>query len=156
RALWAAAEAYEGPFGAYVKFLLLTATRRNEAADMRRSELVDAATWVIPASRYKTGMDTLIPLSRAAQDVINRVPVISPGDFVFTYDGRRPIRSFVRPKKDFDRLSGVTGWRLHDLRRTARTLLSRAGILADIAERCLGHAIGGVRATYDRHEFEQE
>ena len=156
RALWKAADAYEGPFGAYIKFLLLTAARRNEAADMRRSELVDAATWVIPAARYKTAMDTLIPLSAAAQAVINNVPVISPGDIVFTYDGRRPLRSFVRPKKDLDKLSGVADWRLHDLRRTARTLLSRAGVAADIAERCLGHAIGGVRATYDRHEFEQE
>ena len=156
RSLWKAADAYEGPFGAYIKFLLLSATRRNEAADMKRSELVDAATWVIPASRYKTALDTLIPLSRAAQDVINKVPAISPGDFVFTYDGRRPFRSFVRPKKEFDTSSGVTGWTLHDLRRTARTLLSRSGVDADVAERCLGHAIGGVRATYDRHEFEQE
>ena len=156
RALWKAADEYEGPFGAYIKFLLLTATRRNEAADMRRSELVDAATWVIPASRYKTAMDTLIPLSHAAQDVINAIPLISPGDLVFTYDGCRPFRSFVRPKKEFDKTSGVTGWTIHDLRRTARTLLSRAGVDADIAERCLGHAIGGVRATYDRHEFEQE
>jgi integrase len=156
RAIWRAAEAYEGPFGAYIKFLLLTAARRNEAADMRRSELVDAYTWVIPAARYKTAMDTLVPLSRAACDVINTIRVIGPGDLVFTYDGRRPFRSFVRPKKDFDRLSGVTGWRLHDLRRTARTLMSRAGVDADVAERCLGHAIGGVRATYDRHEFEQQ
>jgi hypothetical protein len=34
--------------------------------------------------------------------------------------------------------------------------LSRAGVDSDIAERCLGHAIGGVRAVYDRHEFEPE
>ena len=156
RSIWRAAEAYEGPFGAYIKFLLLTATRRNEAADMRRSEFVDQETWVIPAARYKTAMDTLIPLSRAAREVINAVPMIGPGDLVFTYDGRRPLRSYVRPKRDLDRVSGVTGWRLHDLRRTARTLLSRAGVEADIAERCLGHVIGGVRGTYDRHAYEQE
>ena len=42
----------------------------------------------------------------------------------------------------------MTGWRLHDLRRTARSLMSRAGVSADIAERCLGHIIGGVRAVY--------
>jgi hypothetical protein len=35
-------------------------------------------------------------------------------------------------------------------------LLSRAGIDADIAERCLGHTIGGVRSVYYRHEYEQE
>jgi integrase len=47
------------------------------------------------------------------------------------------------------------GWRLH-LRRTARSLLSRAGVNPDIAERCLGHAIGGVRGVYDRHSYENE
>jgi integrase len=45
---------------------------------------------------------------------------------------------------------------LHDLRRTSRTLLSRAGVAPDTAERCLGHAIVGVRATYDRHEYQSE
>ena len=45
---------------------------------------------------------------------------------------------------------------MHDLRRTARTLLSRAGISADIGERCLGHVIGGVRRHYDLHEYETE
>jgi integrase len=52
--------------------------------------------------------------------------------------------------------TGTNGWRVHDLRRTARTLLSRAGINSDVAERCLGHTIGGVRGIYDRHAFENE
>ena len=47
-------------------------------------------------------------------------------------------------------------WTIHDLRRTARTLMSRAGVNADIAERCLGHVIAGVRGIYDRHRFEEE
>lgn len=34
--------------------------------------------------------------------------------------------------------------------------MSRAGVNADHAERCLGHAIAGVRSTYDRHRFEKE
>jgi integrase len=156
RAIWKAADEFEGPFGRYIQFILLTATRRNEALDMRRSELVGADTWVIPAERYKTKRDLLVPLSRAAQSVINAIPIILPGDVVFTNDGRRAMGGLVRPKKAMDAASGVTGWVIHDLRRTARTLMSRAGVDADVAERCLGHAIGGVRATYDRHEFEQE
>ena len=47
-------------------------------------------------------------------------------------------------------------WTLHDLRRTARSLMSRAGVLADIAERVLGHVIPGVRGVYDRHEYAAE
>jgi integrase len=50
----------------------------------------------------------------------------------------------------------MANWTLHDLRRTARTLLSRAKVPADHAERCLGHVIGGVRGVYDRHGFLDE
>ena len=34
--------------------------------------------------------------------------------------------------------------------------MSRAGVPADVAERCLAHTIGGVRGTYDRHEYHAE
>ena len=57
---------------------------------------------------------------------------------------------------DFDKASGVKWYTIHDLRRTARSLLSRAGVNADVAERCLGHVIGGVRGIYDRHEYFEE
>jgi integrase len=52
--------------------------------------------------------------------------------------------------------SGTSNWTLHDLRRTARTLMSRARVDPDHAERCLGHVIGGIRANYDVHEYEDE
>jgi integrase len=45
---------------------------------------------------------------------------------------------------------------MHDLRRTARSLMSRAGVRPDIAERVLGHAIGGVHGIYDRHSYREE
>ena len=156
RKVWLAADTLPGPFGRYVQSLLLTATRRNEAAGMRRSELVDDVTWVIPGSRCKGKRDVLIPLSAAAQRIIQGMPIIDDGDLVFTNNGRRAIGNFVDPKRLLDKASGVSGWRLHDLRRTARTLLSRAGVDADVAEKCLGHAVGSIRATYDRHSFEQE
>src|SRR5262249_36077379 len=70
RNVWMAAEQNKGPFGAFVRFMLLTATRRGEAAGLRRSELLDAQTWIIPGARYKSGKDTLIPLSQAAQKII--------------------------------------------------------------------------------------
>jgi hypothetical protein len=34
--------------------------------------------------------------------------------------------------------------------------MSRAGVQSDIAERCLGHVIGGVRGIYDRHRYLEE
>ena len=47
-------------------------------------------------------------------------------------------------------------WVVHDLRRTARSLMSRAGVRPDIAERVLGHAISGVEGIYDRHDYRAE
>jgi integrase len=45
---------------------------------------------------------------------------------------------------------------LHDLRRTARSLLSRAGVSSEHAERIMGHAIEGVEGVYDRHSYRDE
>ena len=73
-------------------------------------------------------------------------PSKQPGDLLREYASKR----------DFDKTCGVTGWTLHDLRRTARSLMSQAGVDADHAERALGHVIAGVRGTYDRHEFREE
>jgi integrase len=157
RAIWLAAEQDKGPFGSYLRFLLLTAARRSEAAGLRRSELTDGGkSWLIPAARYKSKRDTLIPLSGVAQAIVAAMPVLPGGDYVFGADGRRAFTNFAESKAAFDRACGVTGWRIHDLRRTARTLLSRAGVGADVAERCLGHALIGVRRIYDRHEFQAE
>ena len=61
RRIWTAAQ---GPFGHFIKFLLLTATRRGEAANAHRREFAEAV-WVIPGKRYKTGTDHLVPLSSA-------------------------------------------------------------------------------------------
>jgi integrase len=152
RRVWLAAEKYASPFGAYIRFVLLTAARRNEAL-LRRAELHDeGANFIVPAARYKTGHDTLLPLSRAAQEIIRAQP--AEGEWVFaSASGRSAVGNLARHKKTFDAACGVSGWTLHDLRRTARTLLSRAGVAADIAERCLGHVIGGVRRHYDLHQY---
>jgi integrase len=159
QAVWRATEASQSTFGYFVRFLLLTAARRNEAARMARSEL-SGNEWTIPEDRYKTGLDFLIPLSPAAAALLAEIPVIKIGRrndaWVFTTDGKRPLGGFSKFKRAFDEACGVTGWTLHDLRRTARSLMSRAGVDADIAERCLGHVIGGVRGTYDRYEYRDE
>jgi len=155
RAIWRAADATEGPFGRLVQFLLLTAARRNEAAQMKRSEL-SGAEWTLPAARNKTKVDLVRPLSAAARSVLELVPALAGCDYVFSTDARNPISGFSRFKQRIDKACGVTGWTLHDLRRTARSLMSRAGVNSDHAERCLGHVITGVRGTYDRHEYADE
>jgi integrase len=155
RAVWRSAEAQGGQWGALLRFLLLTATRRNEARGMRRAELSNG-DWLIPSARSKTKRELLLPLSAAAQCVLATVPAIGKDELVFTADGHRPIGGLTKLKRNFDKACGVTGWTLHDLRRTARTLMSRAGVDDSVAERCLGHVIGGVRGTYDRHKYYNE
>jgi integrase len=138
---------------AYARFLLLTAARRDEAAAMQWKEL-DGNDWTLPAARNKVKVDLVRPLSTAAMAVLP--PRGHDDDFVFGTPPDRPLRSYSLLKVRLDKASGVTGWRLHDLRRTARTLLSRAGVNADHAERCLGHVIPGIRGVYDKHEFIDE
>lgn len=50
----------------------------------------------------------------------------------------------------------VANWTVHDLRRTARSLMSRAGVRPDVSERVLGHAIPGVEGVYDRYSYDPE
>jgi integrase len=155
RAVWKTAEAEQSAFGYFVQFLLLTATRRNEAAHMRRPE-VSGIDWTIPQSRYKTGLELLIPLSPAAVTLLDTVPKIGRGGLVFTTNGKQPLGGFSKFKREFDKACKVTGWTLHDLRRTARSLMGRAGVPTDHAERCLGHAMGAIRGTYDKYEYRDE
>ena len=100
-------------------------------------------------------MDLVRLLSALALATITALPPCE-GPLVFIRSGMA-LGSFGRLKAEFDgACAGVKGWTLHDLRRTARSLMSRAGVPSDHAERCLGHVIGGVRGTYDRHEYHEE
>jgi integrase len=143
-----------GVYGSYLRFLLLTAARRSEVAGMTWAE-INGGDWTLPAARNKTKLDLVRPLSRAAQDILEGLP--KAVGFVWSSNGgARAISDFGGFKRELDAASGVKGWRLHDLRRTARSLMSRAGVPSDHAERCLGHVIPGVRGIYDRHQFHRE
>jgi integrase len=152
-----------GVFGNYLRFLLLTAARKSEAADLAWDEL-SGADWTLPAARNKTKLDLVRPLSKLAQSVLPK----ADGKFVFTKGGSSICKRLARFKANFDvmvldelrktdvKAQPLPRWTLHDLRRTARSLMSRAGVPTDHAERCLGHVIGGVRGVYDRHEYHRE
>ena len=86
---------------------------------------------------------------------------------MFTTDGKHRLAGFSKFKRKFDAKvlaelradnpdAELLRWTLHDLRRTARSLMSRAGVPSDHAERCLGHVLPGIRGTYDRHEYLNE
>lgn len=168
--LWRVWEGQGVPFGPLQSFLLLTATRRNEAAEMTWRELdnADAPTlWTIPAERSKNGEPHRIPLSAQARAVLAGMPR-GEGPFVFsTTDGMRPVSGFTTAKRRTDRMAAAAAekagaeppasWSLHDLRRTARTGLARLGVPREIAERCLNHVGGSqLERTYNRFKYEAE
>jgi integrase len=153
RTVWTVAEG-QGPFGKLVQFLLLTGARRTEAAAMPWTEL-DGDQWLLPGPRNKTKLDLVRPLPPTALAVLGPRP--PDAVFVFSTDGgATPLSGFSKFKLTFDKACGVTDYTIHDLRRSARSLMSRAGVPTDHAERVLGHVIGGVRGTYDRHEYLDE
>jgi integrase len=153
RAVWRQAEA-NGVFGAFIRFSLLTAARRSEASGMAWTEL-DGADWTLPAARNKTKVDLVRPLSKAALAVLGELA--GPDTpYVFSFDGKAPITGFSEAKRSFDKSLPLPRWTLHDLRRTARSLMSRAGVAKEHGELCLGHVIGGVWGVYDRYQYRDE
>jgi integrase len=152
RRLWAATEDAT-PFSQLVRFLVLVGCRRNEAAGIRRAE-IEGDVWRLPPSRSKTKHEVVRPLSKAALRIVEDMPVIDGCPWVFSTTGLGPFTNLSDTMRALRERSGINAaWRLHDLRRTARSLMSRAGVNPDVAERCLGHALPGVRGVYDKHDY---
>jgi integrase len=159
-----------GPFGTMLRFILLTSARLSEARKMPWDELDNAGDWTLPAIRNKTKVDLVRPLSGTAKHVLADALTqqIDGCKLVFSLDGKHPIGGISKFKRRLDaailaelrkqdpKAKPLPNWTPHDLRRTARSLMSRAGVSSDHAERVLGHVIAGVRATYDRHEYYAE
>jgi integrase len=150
-----AARQMDGPYDGIVALLALTGQRREEVAQLTWDE-VDLAshTWTLPASRTKNGKPHIVHLSKEAIVVLMRVPKL--GKFVFSLSGTKPFQSFSAAKHKLDKLSGVSDWRLHDLRRTCVSGMARLGVPPHVADKVLNHqsgTISGVAAVYQRHEF---
>lgn len=147
-----------GPYGGIVEFLALTGQRREEVAQMTWDELdLTQRVWTLPKSRTKNGKEHVVHLPKQAIAVLKRVE--TKGPFVFSILGNRPFQEFSWAKRRLDELSGVTAWRLHDLRRTCVSGMARLGIAPHVADKILNHqsgAISGVAAVYQRHEFLSE
>ena len=83
---------------------MLTAARRDEIGGLRWSELNQAGTEIrLEGERTKNGEPRTIPLSAAAQAVINTLPRIAGGDFVFTTTGKTSVSGWSRAKRNIDK-----------------------------------------------------
>jgi integrase len=150
-----AARQIGGAYGGIVEMLVLTGQRREEVAQMVGDEIdFNSRTWTLPGSRTKNGKPHIVHLSEACIKLIKRAS--RSGSYVFSISGARPFQNFTNAKRVLDELSGVTGWRLHDLRRTCVSGMARLGVPPHVADKILNHqsgTISGVAAVYQRHDF---
>ncbi|MBD0273141.1 MAG: tyrosine-type recombinase/integrase [Acetobacteraceae bacterium] len=163
RALWRASEGLNPKPRAFVRLLVLTAAREMEVADIAAGEVdLAAGRWTIPQGRTKNGASHTVPLCPLA---LAELAAVCPGQGAPTGPRRRllgatggGLRGFSKLKARLDALSGVTGWRWHDLRRTARTGMTRIGVPRDHAEAAINHVSGrsALERTYDRHDYAAE
>jgi integrase len=150
-----AARKIGGPYGGIVELLALTGQRREEIARLHREELdLARRIWIIPKSRTKNAKAHVVHLSGQSMAVLKCAD--QRGPYVLSLLGTKLFQEFSRAKRRLDQLSGVIGWRLHDLRRTCVSGMARLGVAPHVADKILNHQAGtisGVAAVYQRHEF---
>jgi integrase len=114
--------------------------------------------WEIATAEREKDNAGALQLPLAARDILGALPRYASNPYVFA--GRRNTHTgnSGQLKRAFDAAlpADMEPWRLHDLRRTARSLMSRAGVPSEHAERVMGHAIGGVEGIYDRYAYRDE
>ena len=166
RAIWAACEKDGYPYGQITQLLLLTAVRESQIGRASRSELQNDENGepmlVVPSPRMKGDHDDEppppheIPLTPRMAAIINSLPQYA-GPYLFSHKGgKSPVNGWSRAKMRLDALSGVTGWKFHDLRRTARTRISAIPAEEHVREALLAHGRRGIQAHYDQHKYRAE
>jgi integrase len=155
RRIWRAADEIR-PIGPLVQLLLLTAQRREKLCTLLWDDIDANGVWTIRTESGEKGNARSLQLPQLALDIVQAQPRFVEQPYVFASQSGGPWGVSSKLKRRLDALSGVTGWRLHDLRRTARSLMSRAGVQSEHAERVLGHAIQGVEGVYNRHSYDAE
>jgi len=161
-----AARAMSHPNGTFLELLALSGVRRTEAASMVWGELEDGA-WTIPAGRMKSGSAHLVPLVPTLRAFFDGLPPRGKGgDYVFSnFAGMVPISAFSRIKLDLDErmkaelaAKGIAFrvFKLHDVRRSVRTRLSKLKVSGEVAEALISHAKPGLVGVYNLDDYREE
>jgi len=147
------AQHFPAHFGTIVQLLMLTGQRRGEIAGLKGIYYShNQQTLCLPGEVTKNRREHTFPLGQLAVAFL-QINAAEP-EFCFPARGKpdRPFNGWSNSKAALDELSGVTKWRLHDLRRTFRTIHGRIGTPPHIAERLINHVNGvasDVEQTYD-------
>jgi integrase len=154
--IWAAAE-QDGRFGSFLQLALLTGQRLEKLVSMRWSHISSDGVWTVPVADREKGAGGELVLPELALSILRRQPRIFGTDLVFPPARGTGRMSVSQGKKTFQaKLPPIPRWTVHDLRRSSRSLMSRAGVPEQHAERVLGHRIAGVAQIYDRHSYRAE
>jgi integrase len=157
-AVWRAADKYL--FGAIVRLCILTGQRRGEIVQMRW-DWIDEKMITIPGDVSKNSRTHTFPLGPEAKALIETIPRYKNCKLLFPARGHknRCFSGWSKCKKALDKASGVSDWRLHDIRRTFATKLAALGTPIHITERILNHVSGsmsGIVGVYQRHDYMDE
>ena len=157
-----------------LKLMVLTAQRRGEIVGAERSEfhLDDVEPyWLIPGNRTKNGITHLVPLTRLAKQLVQdalhasgRSPHLFPSSIrgairadAVTRALARLVRCHNKSRPLDQHLPTISP---HDLRRTAGTLMAKAGVSKEIRGHVLNHVTGAktLRSTdvYNVHDYRRE
>ena len=157
RAVWEAADSMGFPTGPDSAADPDRTARARSGRHGVVGDRFDRALWVIPAIRMKGDRAHQVPLCTDALALLRSLPRFTAGDFAFTTtDGAKSINGFSKAKARIDKLSGVAGWKFHDLRRTMRTHLSALPVQDMVRELVIAHARPGLHKVYDQHSYLDE
>jgi integrase len=161
---WKACERLSPWHCAALRLLLVAGQRLREIAELRHDEIRDGTIHLAP-SRTKNKRAHTVPLSPLAREIVAGVPRVEGSAWVFpSRPCDRPIGGWHLVKQKLDAEMRRLGWNgepfvIHDLRRTAATLLARQGTPIHVTEKILNHASGtisGIAAVYNRHSYAAE
>ena len=141
-----------------IKIILLTGVRTGELRLATWKELdFEKSLWTIPAENTKTGMVMRVHLTELVKSLFYQLDNCSTGEYVISgADGLKPLTDKALPKAVLriqDRI-GIPHWTAHDLRRTFATQLGETlQIDPVVIEKCLGHKMPKIMATYNKNEM---
>jgi integrase len=148
-------------FATIVRLLILTGMRRGECAALR-AEYFSNEACTLPPTLTKNKREHAFPISGTTASLLSTsLQLARTSAFLFPARGSstKPFNGWSKSKAALDKLSGVSGWTLHDLRRTFATRLAELGVAPHVIERLLNHVTGTMSPlarVYNRAKYMEE
>src|SRR5262245_5025703 len=134
RAVWKVAGQSQ-TYGALIRTLLLTAQRLDKVLTMRWEDIDADDVWTLPTAPREKENIGKVKLPPEARAILDGLPRLDSNPYVFAGRGQRHLSASGVFKAKFDAKlpADMPDWRLHDPRRTARSLMSRGKVSSEDA-----------------------